>query len=107
MITHIVTLVKEASLGERTIITDQGREVAVQCHQRSPFDPVVNYNHKNFLDLGSFLFESDVDARRFAEFAVKEKPGYNVYISEAKSILTVEIGDPIAKTITAKGVMPE
>lgn len=108
MITHIVTLVSQRKLAHRDVLDENnGRDIVFQTHMRSPFEPVANFQHKDFLDLGTFFFEDEKNARLFAQYAAAHRPGFDVYVSETKTIVTVEIGDPVFKKVTTKGVIPE
>jgi hypothetical protein len=107
MITHIVTLVHPKKLVQRNTYNEfNGRETIAAMHARTVADPVENYNKNNFLDLLTFYFDNERDAKYFAEFAASERPGIEVYVAEAKFIYNVEIGAPVAKKITDKGVLP-
>lgn len=108
MITHIVTLIKQRIVVPRAVFDEHhGREIRAYSHTRSLFDNVEAVRGNNFLDLQTFYFDDEKNAKMFAAWAAVERPGYETFVAKVSSITTVEIGAPIVKTVTDKGVMPE
>lgn len=88
---------------------DSERELAPRCANHLEFEVSdVNDNQDEVYDLGTWLFNSEEEARLFGELLAKEKPGYEVIISKSFALYTTpRPRDVSRKVINEQGVLPE